>query len=142
MLVGFAACNGPSETDPRDVFVGAYAYEATGNIEFDLAPLHWDIPLNEQGILTISKVGDKDKVVIKGYNDSIEASVSGNQLILENNTYNTNYGDIELQLTFLYGKATLTDRQLTWETDVKGIGRYSSYSAVGEGHVSMVANKQ
>ena len=142
VLVAFAACSGKNEVDPRDAFVGVYAYTATGNVDLYIGTLHWNVPLNDKGTFTVSKADDANQVVIEGYNESINATVSGNQLVLESNTVKTMYGDIELTLTFLYDKATLADNQLTWETDVQGIGRYSGYTATGEGHVSVVGVKQ
>lgn len=142
VLATFVACGGPTEVDPRDAFIGAYSYEATGNADFYYGPLHWDIPLNEQGTFTISKVGDQDKVVIKGYYDPINATVSGNQLVLESLEYDTMYGDIEFHLVLNHNKATLADNKLTWSTEVDGIGQYNGLSTTGTGSVSMVATKQ
>lgn len=142
VLAAFAACGGDKEVDARDIFVGVYSYEATGNADFYYGPLHWNIPLNEQGTFTISKVGDEDKVVINGYHDPINATVSGNQLILESSEYDTMYGEIEFHLVLNHNKATLADNQLTWNTDVDGIGQYNGLSTTGTGSVSMVATKQ
>ena len=80
--------------------------------------------------------------MIEGWNDPINATVSGNQLTLESNNYDTMYGEIALQLSFSYGKATLTDKRLTWNSDVSGQGKYGSYTATGTGTVTMTATKQ
>lgn len=141
VLFALTACEGNKEVDPRDIFVGTYSYEATGSVEFKASPLHWNIPLDETGTFTITKEGNQDKVVITGWNDPINATVSGTQLILESNTYSTTYGDIALTFSFTYEKATLVDNSLTWKTDVSGVGQYSGFSIPGTGSVSMVATK-
>ena len=81
-------------------------------------------------------------MLIEGWNNPINATIAGNQLILESNEYTTNYGDIALQLSFTYHKATLVENKLTWDTDVRGEGRYSSFSATGAGTISVVATKE
>jgi hypothetical protein len=142
VLVAFAACEHQQEVDPRDAFVGTYSYDAKGSVNFDFGITTYSVPLNKQGTFTISKVGDGNKVVIEGWNDPINATVSGNQLTLESNTYDTMYGEIALQLSFSYGTAILVDNRLSWNTDVSGEGRYGSYTAIGTGTVSMNATKQ
>lgn len=89
VLLALTACEGNKEVDPRDAFIGTYSYEATGSVDFDFGITSYSVPLNEQGTFTISKSGDGDQVVIDGWNDPINATVSGNQLILESNTYST-----------------------------------------------------
>ena len=142
VLVAFAACTSKQEVDPRDAFIGAYTYEAKGSVDFNFGITNYSVPLNNQGTFTISKSGDGNKVVIEGWNDPINATVSGNQLTLESNEYETTYGEIALQLSFSYGKATLADNKLTWETEVNGSAQYSSFAANGTGIVSMVATKK
>lgn len=137
-----SSCGGQNNPDPRDAFVGTYSYEASGNIDFDFSITTYHIPLNDKGKITISKVGDENKVLIEGWNNPINATIAGNQLILESNEYTTNYGDIALQLSFTYHKATLVENKLTWDTDVRGEGRYSSFSAIGAGTISVVATKE
>ncbi len=142
VLVAFAACEKKQEVDPRDAFIGAYTYDAKGSVDFDFGITRYSVPLNNQGTFTISKSGDGNKVVIEGWNDPINATVSGNQLTLESNNYDTMYGEITLKLSFSYGTATLADNRLSWNTDVSGEGRYGSYAATGSGTVSMVAIKK
>ena len=141
-VVALAACGGPGEVDPRDQFVGGYNYESTGKAEIKVGPLTYNIPLDGKGSFTVSKAGDKDKVMLVGYNDTINATVSGNQLILESNVVYTESSGVEIQLTFDYDKATLTENQLKWDSSVKAYATYSGYAAHGEGNVSVVATKQ
>ena len=140
VAIVFASCNG-NGVDQRDNFVGVYSYTATGSVAFNLGITNYTVPLDEQGTFTISKEGDGNKVVIKGWNDPINATVSGNQLILESNEYDTTYGGIALQLSFSHGKATLAGNQLTWVSEVNGKAQYSGYAATGTGTVNMVATK-
>ena len=147
VMLGFASCGEPQTEEPtkvdvRDKFVGTYAYEATGTVQVSLGAVNYNIPLNETGTFSISKVGDQDKVVLVGYNDTIQAKVSGDQLILESNVVNTQYNSIALQLTFSYGQATLSGKQLAWESDVTAYAVYSIFVATGTGTVSVKANKQ
>lgn len=141
-VVMLAACGGKNEVDQRDAFVGVYAYTATGSVDFQAGFFQVNLPLNETGTFTIRKEGDGDKVVIEGYNNPINATVSGNQLILESNTWQSTSGGIVFDLTFTYGKATLSENQLTWDSDVYGTAKYSSITADGNGDLSVVAIKQ
>jgi len=147
-MFAFAACNNNTDpepvvpTDPRDAFVGTYDYESTGALDLDGGIVKLNIPLNDEGTFIISKVGDKEQVMIKGDSDSINATVSGNQLILELGTYHQTISSIDLQFTFKDKKATLEADTLTWESDIYGIGTYHGISADGDGHVYVTAIKQ
>lgn len=141
-MVALVACGGPGEVDPRDQFVGGYNYESTGKAEIKVGPLTYNIPLDGKGSFSVSKVGDKDKVMLVGYNDTINATVSGNQLILESNVVYTETSGVPVQLTFTYDRATLTDDQLTWNSAVKAYATYSGYAVYGDGTVSVVATNQ
>lgn len=141
-VFALAACGGSTEVDPRDQFVGGYTYGSTGKAEIVVGPLKYNIPLDETGTFTISKVGNQDKVMLVGYNDTINATVSGNQLILESNVVYTKVSGIDVQLTFNYDKATLVENQLSWNSDVKAYATYSGYAVTGTGSVSVVATKQ
>ncbi len=135
-MVAFAACssNGP---DARDAFVGKYSYEATGSIDFQIVK----VPLDEKGTLTISKKGDKDQVIITGYNDTINATVAGNVMTLENATYSETIQGVNCVMNFEYDKASLTDNVLRWTSKINATGQYSVMQAQGTGTVSVVATK-
>jgi hypothetical protein len=139
MLIAFSSCS--DKVDPRDTFIGAYTYKATGNMEFSFGTFKLPIPLDNEGTFVIAKSGEKDQVVITGYNDSIHATVSGNQLVLESNIFTETYEEAEVQMTFSYGKATLANDTLRWDTDVLGVALYNGYSLTGKGNISMVAHK-
>lgn len=141
-MTALVACGGPGEVDPRDQFVGGYDYQATGKAVITIGPVKYNIPLDAQGIFTVSKVGDQDQVIIVGYNDTINATISGNQLILESNVTHTQSSGVNIQLKFDYDKATLVDNKLTWNSTVKAYATSSGFAAYGDGSVSVVATKK
>lgn len=140
----FAACdqNTPTTTttpvDPRDKFVGEYSFVATSNVVINLGITTQNIPLNESGTFEITKAEAENEVLITGYGATINAAVSGNQLILESTSSDVEYGGFTVKMVFAHGRATLTDNQLTWTSTVT----YESLNATGEGQISMVANKK
>lgn len=142
----FVSCdpNNPTTTtttDPRDKFVGEYSFVATGNVDVNLGVTSLSIPLNEDGTFEITKAEVENEVLITGYGATINAVVSGNQLILESTTSEMEYSGATVKLTFTHGRATLKDNQLTWSTTVTAIVTYNSLTATGDGQVSMVADK-
>lgn len=141
-MSALVACGGSGQVDQRDQFVGAYSYKASGSLDFYAGDRKiLSVPLNEEGTLTIAKSGDKDQVNIIGYNDTIRAKASGNTLILESNDYTQTKSGLTVQMHFTYGKATLTDNVLSWQSDVTGVGTYMGITANGNGSVSVVATK-
>ncbi|MBO4250543.1 MAG: hypothetical protein J5884_04725 [Paludibacteraceae bacterium] len=137
----FVSCG--EAVDQRDAYVGVYDFEAKGNLDFYYMGVSvMSMPLDETGTFTISKIGDKDKIAIVGYNDTIYATVSGKQLTLEATTYSFHDSGVDMEVTFTYDKAKLNKNQLTWETDVYATATYNGINAKGEGEVSMVATKK
>ena len=136
------AC-GNNNVDPRDAYVGAYEFEAKGQVDFYYfgTPV-MNVPLDEKGTFTISKIGDKNKIAIVGYNDTIYATVSGDQLTLESTTYSFRDSGVDLELTFTYDKAHRNKNHLSWHTDVYAEARYNGINAKGEGNVEMEAERK
>ena len=148
LVLVFVACSKEDKeevaapVDPRDAFVGAYDYTATGNVDIYAAGAKiWTLPLDDSGTFTISKYGEENQVVIVGYNDSIRAVVNGDQLALESNTIRYSYGPVNIQMMLSYEDAKLVEKKLNWEADIMAMGTYESYSINGNGHVSMEATK-
>ena len=139
-------CCTPRETeepDARDIFIGSYSFEATGIVDcYSGATKVMSIPLDEKGTFTISKTDINDRVNIVGYNDTIHATVDGNQLILESNTYSINQNGLDMTFSFTYDKATLKQNQLSWDTDVNAKILYNGMTFTGQGQVSMLATKE
>ena len=123
VLLSFQGCptTPPEPVDPRDAFVGVYSYQTEGGLEANLGITTFKLPLDGTGEFTISTVGEGDQVQIVGDNDTINASVSGNNLILESNTIAANVKGYSMQLQFANTTATLTDNILNWQTDLEAI---------------------
>ena len=145
-VLAFAACE---SIDPRDMFEGAYAYEATGKMSIKATLTQLNIPFEEEGTFTITKhKHEKEKVVVKWYNnslysnDSIYATVSGNQLILDSETYYMMVNSIQMQFTLVNPQATLVGDSLKCESDIIGKSMYNSVSVEGEGDIYLLAIKQ
>ena len=129
--------------DQRDAYVGAYDFEAEGNLDFYYMGVSaMSMPLDGTGTFTISKTGDKNKVAIVADGDTIYATVSGNQLTLEATTYSFSVSGVDLELTISHDKAKLNKNQLTWHTDISAVASYNGMNINGEGEVEMVANKK
>ena len=95
--------------DPRDAFVGVYSYQSEGALEANLGITTFKLPLDGTGEFVITKVGEGDQVQLIGVNDTINASVSGQNLILDINTIDTTVKGYSMQLQFANTTATLTD---------------------------------
>ena len=140
--LAFTACE-KDKVDPRDAFIGEYDFNATGSVELYAGSTHLlDVPLDEAGTLAISKAEEEGQVLIIGYNDTIHAAVSGNNLFLESTVYTQEYNGATIMMTLVYGKATLEENQLSWETDVQATATYSVLSGSGTGHITVVATKK
>ena len=136
------ACN-QNNVDPRDAFEGSYDFNVTGEVElFVGANKLTTVPLDEEGTFLITKAAEDDEVLIIGYNDTIHATVAGKYLLIDPITTSTDYNGVTIQLTFLFGKATLEGTQLSCQTDVQANASYSIYTATGNGQLSIVATKK
>lgn len=74
-----------------------------------------------------------------GNNDTMNASVSGNNLILESNTIATTVKGYNMQLQFANYTATLTDNILNWQTDLEAIVSVSGMNILVAGQLTMNA---
>ena len=125
--------------DPRDAFVGVYSYQSEGALEADLGITTFKLPLDGTGEFTISTVDEGDKVQIIGYNDTINASVSGNNLILESNIITETIQGYSMELQFANTTATLADNVLNWQTDLEAIVSVSGMNIFVAGQLTMNA---
>ena len=141
VLLSFQGCpiTHTEPVDPRDAFVGVYSYQTEGGLEANLGITTFKLPLNGTGEFTISTVGEGDQVQIVGDNDTINASVSGNNLILESNTIAANVKGYSMQLQFANTTATLTDNILNWQTDLEAIVSVSGMNILVAGQLTMNA---
>lgn len=136
-----AACGG-SDVDPRDSFVGEYVYSSTGSAEIAVGPLKYTIPLDQTGTFTIIKEGEEDQVALVSQIDTIHATVSGKNMLLELSALNTQTSGIDVRLTFDNNKATLAGTILTWTSGVNAYATYSGIAATGNGSVTVTATKK
>ena len=91
------------------------------------------------GEFTITKVGEGDQVQLIGVNDTINASVSGQNFILDINTIATTIQGYSMQLQFVNNTATLTDNILNWQTDLEAIVSVAGMSMRVGGQLTMNA---
>ena len=145
-ILTFAACDRSKEepsTDPRDIFVGDYSFESVGSIDLyaDLVKVV-TVPMDQKGELSIVS-GDKDDMVwIIASGDTALAYVSDNQLLMEPTEDEATFGDLVMEMSFTYGKATLKDNQLSWTSDVDITASYKEHILSGIGTVDIVATKK
>ena len=125
LLVACVLFQGCITVDPpedlRDAFVGVYSYQSEGSLEADLGITTFKLPLDGTGEFTITKVGKGNQVQLIGVNDTINASVSGQNLILETNTITETIQGYSMELQFANNTAILTDNILNWQTDLEAI---------------------
>ena len=128
-------------TDLRDAFVGVYSYQSEGSLEVDLGITTFTLPLDGIGEFTITKVGEGDQVQLIGVNDTINASVSGQNLILDINTIATTIQGYSMELQFANNTAILTDNILNWQTDLEAIVSVAGVSMRVGGQLTINATK-
>ena len=145
-ILTFAACDRSKEepsTDPRDIFVGDYSFESVGSIDLYAGLVKVvTVPMDQKGELSIVP-GDKDDMVwIIASGDTALAYVSDNQLLMEPTEDEATFGDLVMEMSFTYGKATLKDNQLSWTSDVDITASYKDHLFLGSGKVDIVATKK
>ena len=145
LLVACGLFQGCITVDPpedlRDAFVGVYSYQSEGSLEVDLGITTFTLPLDGTGEFTITKVGEGDQVQLIGVNDTIYASVSGQNLILDINTIATTIQGYSMELQFANNTAILTDNILNWQTDLEAIVSVAGVSMRVGGQLTINATK-
>ena len=145
-ILTFAACDRSKEeepsTDPRDIFVGDYSFVSTGSIDLYAGALKRTVPMNEKGNLSIALGKEANTVWVIAAGDSTLAYVSDNQLLMEPTEDEATFGDLVMEMSFTYGKATLKDNQLSWTSDVDITASYKDHLFLGSGKVDIVATKK
>ena len=143
-----AGCEKKAEVDARDAFVGTYSYVADGEMTLKgkLPGQEDTMPLQTDGTLKITKIGEKDSVMVsgamEGFLDSIKAVVKGSQLEILETRYEYNRDAYNLSLTISNPTAVLVKDTLTWETDVLCYGTLSVIEMEGDGHLKLTATKK
>ena len=132
-----------SASDARKPFIGDYTFVSTGNIDLYAGSVKViTVPMDKDGEMSITPADKDNTVWIIAENDSLLAYVSGTEMFMDPTTDSTTIGGILMQMSFTYGRATLTDNQLSWKTDVEITATYRSMSLRGTGQVDIVATKQ
>ncbi len=146
-ILTFAACDRSKEeepsTDPRDIFVGDYSFVSTGSIDLYASGVKvYTVPMNEKGNLSIALGKEANTVWVIAAGDTTLAYVSNNQLLMEPIEDEATFGDLVMEMSFTYGKATLKDNQLSWTSDVDITASYKEHILSGIGTVDIVATKK
>ena len=146
-ILTFTACERSKEeepsTDPRDVFVGDYSFESTGNIDLYAGAVKVvTVPMDQKGELAIAPGDEDDTVWVIASGDSVLAYVHDNQLFMDPTEEETSIGELAMELSFTYSKATLKDNKLSFSSDVEITASYKDYSLFGTGKVDIVATKK
>jgi len=145
-IVAFSACERSKDApsiDPRDAFVGDYAFSSTGNIDLYAGAVKViSIPMDQVGELSIVP-GDKDDAVwVIASRDSALAYVKDNQLIMEPTTDKATFRELVMEMSFTYSNGTLKDSLLSLSSDVEITASYREHTLFGTGTVDIVATKK
>ena len=148
VLIGFASCE-KSKVDQRDAFVGTYDYVTEGEMTFSafVPGIDPTLPLDTEGTYKITKLGDKDTVLISdaigGKLDPFKAVVKGNKLEFVQDEFGAKSQNFEVVLTIDNKIAVLENDTLSWDADnVLCVGTFLGVTIEGEGYVSMRSTKK
>ena len=131
------------EIDPREAFVGNYSFTSTGSVDLYLGELKMaSYPMNEQGEMSIALAQKPDEVMVIVEKDTSLAHVADNYLLIEPSTAVEKFGEVEMTFSFTYGKATISNRVLTFPTNVSISAAYQDKTVSGSGQVEIVAVKK
>ncbi len=143
-VLTLSACERTSQPeDARDAFVGDYTFTSTGSVDIFAGDLKvFTIPMHETGELSIAKDSVPNRVMMVAENDTSYGYVSDNYLFLDSLKAVETYGEIEMNLSFTYGKATLSHNTLSFPSYVIISASYQSKTLSGSGQVDVVAIKK
>ena len=143
-VLTLSACERASQPkDARDAFVGDYTFTSTGSVDIFAGELKvYTIPMSETGELSIAKDSVPNRVMMVAGNDTSYGRVSDNYLFLDSLKAVETYGEIEMNLSFTYGKATLSHDTLSIPSYVIISASYQSMTLSGSGQVDVIAVKK
>jgi hypothetical protein len=143
-VLTLSACERASQPkDARDAFVGDYTFTSTGSVDIFAGKLKvYTIPMSETGELSIAKDSVPNRVMMVAGNDTSYGRVSDNYLFLDSLKAVETYGEIEMNLSFTYGKATLSHDTLSLPSYVIISASYQSMTLSGSGQVDVMAVKK
>jgi len=140
LALGFCACENNAQPNPSDSFVGKYDYVVAGQVDLYAGTLKFvSVPMDNQGELSIIPGDEANTVRVIVENDTTIGHVSGDYLFLDPTSSYEMYGQLGMNMTFTYSKATLRNDSLTFKTDVDIIATFKDYDLSGKGQVDVVA---
>lgn len=139
-----SACERASQNDPRNAFVGDYSFTSNGSIDLFYADSlkFITVPMSEKGEMSIVLATEPNDVWIIAENDTSLGHISGNYLFIDSLDVVETFGKIDMNLSFKYGKATLSHDTLSFPTDVVITASYQDKNLSGVGKVDVVAIKK
>lgn len=131
------------QVDPRVAFVGDYSYVLTGEIELymDSVPVG-EMPLDHEGEFTFVLGEASNEILMIEKNDTTAGVVSNNTIYLEPVTQIESMGEVDMEVIYDYGEATLVNNQLDWQVDVSIKATYKGAVLSGSGPIEIVATKK
>lgn len=131
------------QVDPRVAFVGDYSYVLTGEIELymDSVPVG-KMPLDHEGEFTFVLGEASDEILMIEKNDTTVGVVSNNTIYLEPVTQIESMGEVDMEVIYDYGEATLVNNQLDWQVEVSITATYQGAVLSGSGPIEIVATKK
>ena len=130
--------------DPRVAFVGDYSYVSTGEVDLYLGgvPVGEQLPLDNEGEFTLVLGEASNEILMIEENDTTVAVVSNNTIYLEPLTQIESMGEVDMEITYDYGEATLINNQLDWQCEVSVKATYKGAVLSGSGPMEIVATKK
>lgn len=135
---------GHVDPDPRVAFVGDYSYVSTGEVDLYLGsvPVGEQLPLDNEGEFTLVLGEASNEILMIEENDTTVAVVSNNTIYLEPVTQIESMGEVDMEITYDYGEATLINNQLDWQGEVSVKATYKGAVLSGSGPMEIVATKK
>lgn len=132
------------DPDPRVAFVGDYSYVSTGEVDLYLGgvPVGEQLPLDNEGEFTMVLGEASNEILMIEENDTTVAVVSNNTIYLEPLTQIESMGEVDMEITYDYGEATLINNQLDWQGEVSVKATYKGAVLSGSGPMEIVATKK
>lgn len=142
MAVLLMACSESNKIDPRDEVVGNYTFSATGNLDFNVMGEKYSMPLEGNGDFSISKSGEKDKVMVHIFGDSVYATYKNNSFTLDEDSYELEMNEMSMEVSVTNPTIAREGEALSWDTDLRAVIQYGGMGLIGKGNVSMRGKKK
>ncbi|MBQ7381481.1 MAG: hypothetical protein IJV61_00420 [Paludibacteraceae bacterium] len=124
-------------------FVGDYSYVLTGEIELYMGDVSaGKMPLDHEGEFTFVLGEASDEILMIEKNDTSVAVVSNNTIYMEPVTQIDSLAEVDMEVIYDYGEATLVNNQLDWQVEVSITATYKGAVLSGSGPIEIVATKK